>query len=415
MRAMFSTGIYGDVVSQWTISAERTAPPGHGAGSLCDACSTLIDELQADPHASSALPLKSLQPQLISSAYNHWRGQIARWRRLVRVDRAGHRWLRRALRAGGWDRVHSVRIGSPTGPLSCVACRLSAASRTIQAQRRQRVRGCASGVCALLPVPTLTDLVWLEQKTWPAIPPPANSNSCAGTRHERAADWRLDFAGAAHARRRRQALRVAVGRRRWAWALVMLQLHYAECTQRAGLQLRSRSTGANARNHGMALRAFGRWPRLRRMPRKTVRELGNALVAVAGRNSSAPAATSSGDVAVLARSSPITASTGSRVTAEARNAQAGAGLRAAAAKISRRSTIRCSTITRSATKTRIGRCASSSRPTGATRHDRAPPLKTHRARTMRTAECRLAERNADGCGRYAACHAWHRRQARAQL
>ncbi len=54
--------------------------------------------------------MKSLQPQLVS-AYNHWRGKLpdgGAW--FVSIEQGTLAAAR--LTRGGWDRVHSVRIGA---------------------------------------------------------------------------------------------------------------------------------------------------------------------------------------------------------------------------------------------------------------------------------------------------------------
>jgi hypothetical protein len=100
-------GIYGDVVSQWTITLSDSAPGK--AQVACALPTALVEELQLILTRHS-LPLNSLQPQLISS-YNHWRRSLpdgGAW--FVSIEQGTLAAAR--LVAGGWDRVHSVRIGA---------------------------------------------------------------------------------------------------------------------------------------------------------------------------------------------------------------------------------------------------------------------------------------------------------------
>ncbi len=101
------TGIYGDVVSQWTITL-NDARPGM-AQVACALPAALIEELQLIL-TRHQLALKSLQPQLIS-AYNHWRTRLpdgGAW--FVSIEQGTLAAAR--LIPGGWDRVHGVRIGA---------------------------------------------------------------------------------------------------------------------------------------------------------------------------------------------------------------------------------------------------------------------------------------------------------------
>ena len=100
-------GIYGEVVSQWTVSL-ADARPGT-ARVACALPASLIEELQLIL-TRYKVPLRSLQPQLVS-AYNHWRGKLpdgGAW--FVSIDQGSLAAAR--LAPGGWDRVHSVRIGA---------------------------------------------------------------------------------------------------------------------------------------------------------------------------------------------------------------------------------------------------------------------------------------------------------------
>ena len=100
-------GIYGEVVSQWTVTLSEGAP---GMPSVaCALPSALVEDLRLRLERHK-LPLKSLQPQLVA-AYNHWRGKLpegAAW--FVSIEQGTLAAAR--LVKGGWDRVHSVRIGS---------------------------------------------------------------------------------------------------------------------------------------------------------------------------------------------------------------------------------------------------------------------------------------------------------------
>lgn len=101
------TNIYGEVVSQWTISLSDS-PPGNSVVA-CAMPTGLIEELQVILRRH-AIPLASLQPQLVC-AYNHWRGRLPDnqgW--FVSVDQGSLAAAR--VGARGWDYVHSVRIGA---------------------------------------------------------------------------------------------------------------------------------------------------------------------------------------------------------------------------------------------------------------------------------------------------------------
>jgi hypothetical protein len=99
-------GIYGEVVSHWTVTLSDNPP---GATQIACAIPTmLIDELGI-VLARHRVPLESLQPQLVS-AYNHWRTQLPEngaW--FVSIEQGTISAAR--LTPKGWDRVHNVRIG----------------------------------------------------------------------------------------------------------------------------------------------------------------------------------------------------------------------------------------------------------------------------------------------------------------
>ena len=99
--------IYGDVVSDWDVCVSE-APP-QSARVVCAVPRTLLEGIRTIC-AGHAVKLLSLQPQLIA-AYESWRHRLPpanAW--FVTVERGSLA----AARIGrdGWDRVHSVRIGS---------------------------------------------------------------------------------------------------------------------------------------------------------------------------------------------------------------------------------------------------------------------------------------------------------------
>ena len=99
-------GIYGEVVSEWSITL-ADAHPGV-ARAACAVPTALLAELHAVLERRG-IPLKSLQPQLVAG-YNHWRRQLPQsgaW--FVSVEPGSLAAAR--LTDARWDRVHSVRIG----------------------------------------------------------------------------------------------------------------------------------------------------------------------------------------------------------------------------------------------------------------------------------------------------------------
>ena len=101
------TGIYGEVVSQWAVTLADSRPGM--AQVACAVATTFTEELHAIL-TRHKIPLKSLQPQLVC-AYNHWRAQLPNggaW--FVSIEQGSLAAAR--LSIGGWDRVHSVRIGA---------------------------------------------------------------------------------------------------------------------------------------------------------------------------------------------------------------------------------------------------------------------------------------------------------------
>jgi hypothetical protein len=101
------SGIYGDAMTDWTLSLSE-APPG--ASRLVSAMPTALLESLRELTARQGLKLASVQPQLIA-AYNTWRHVLpsgdAAW--FVTVEEGSLAALR--MCADGIDRVHAVRIG----------------------------------------------------------------------------------------------------------------------------------------------------------------------------------------------------------------------------------------------------------------------------------------------------------------
>ncbi|TLY76840.1 MAG: hypothetical protein E6K49_09710 [Gammaproteobacteria bacterium] len=101
------TSIYGEVVSDWDLRLSQTPP--QTARVVCTIPVALLEGIRA-ACAKHAVKLTSLQPQLIA-AYEAWRHCLPpsnAW--FVTVEQGSLA----AARIGqhGWDRVHSVRIGS---------------------------------------------------------------------------------------------------------------------------------------------------------------------------------------------------------------------------------------------------------------------------------------------------------------
>jgi hypothetical protein len=101
------SGIFGDAMSDWTLSLSE-APPG--ASRLASAMPSALLESLRELTARHGLKLASVQPQLIA-AYNTWRHVLpdseAAW--FVTVESGSLAALR--MCADGIDRVHAVRIG----------------------------------------------------------------------------------------------------------------------------------------------------------------------------------------------------------------------------------------------------------------------------------------------------------------
>lgn len=99
--------LYGDAVSGWALCVSD-APPG-ASRLACAMPSALLEGLREACRRVGA-KLISLQPQLIA-AHNHWRGAMPAtdaW--FVTIDEGSLAAAR--LRADGFDRVHTVRIGA---------------------------------------------------------------------------------------------------------------------------------------------------------------------------------------------------------------------------------------------------------------------------------------------------------------
>ena len=151
------TGIYGEVVSQWQVTLSDSRP---GMPQVACALPTgLVEELQS-LLLRYQLPLKSLQPQLVS-AYNHWRGQLpdgGAW--FVSIEQGSLAAAR--LARGGWDRVHSVRIGADW---AVELRRRQTFGRLANAQAQEgRVYVDAPAALRIAAGTTGADLVWLDEE-----------------------------------------------------------------------------------------------------------------------------------------------------------------------------------------------------------------------------------------------------------
>ena len=150
------TGIYGEVVSQWTVTLSDSRP-----GSAQVACA-LPAQLVEDLHSILArhrIPLRSLQPQLVS-AYNHWRVKLpdgGAW--FVSIEQGSLAAAR--LGTGGWDRVHSVRIGADW---AMELRRLQTFGRLANTSALEgRVYVDAPAALRIAAGATGTDLIWLDE------------------------------------------------------------------------------------------------------------------------------------------------------------------------------------------------------------------------------------------------------------
>ena len=150
------TGIYGDIVSQWSVTLSDSRPGR--AQVACALPASLVEDLQASL-VRHKIPLKSLQPQLVS-AYNHWRSQLpdgGGW--FVTIEQGSLAAAR--LAPGGWDRVHSVRIGADW---TVELRRLQTFGRLANTQAREgRVYVDAPAALRMAGGAQGADLVWLEE------------------------------------------------------------------------------------------------------------------------------------------------------------------------------------------------------------------------------------------------------------
>jgi len=151
------TGIYGEVVSHWSVTLSDSRP-----GSPQVACAlpaNLLEELHL-VLARHRVPLRSLQPQLVS-AYNHWRSKLpdgGAW--FVSIEQGSLAAAR--LAPGGWDRVHSVRIGADwTVELRRLQTFGRLASTTAQ---EGRVYVDAPAALRIAAGTSGADLVWLDEE-----------------------------------------------------------------------------------------------------------------------------------------------------------------------------------------------------------------------------------------------------------
>jgi hypothetical protein len=151
------TGIYGDVVSQWTVTLSDGRPGRPQVA--CAIPAALLEELQVIL-ARHKLPLRSLQPQLVS-AYNHWRSRLpdgGAW--FVSIEQGTLAAAR--LANGGWDRVHSVRIGADW---AVELRRLQTFGRLASNSAQEgHVYVDAPAGLRIASGSTSTDLVWLEEE-----------------------------------------------------------------------------------------------------------------------------------------------------------------------------------------------------------------------------------------------------------
>jgi hypothetical protein len=150
------TDIYGEIVGEWTVTVANGRPGVPQV--VCAVPTALIAELRA-MLVRHKLPLKSLQPQLVS-AYNHWRAQLpdgGAW--FVSIERGSLAAAR--LGPGGWDRVHSVRIGADW---AVELHRLQTFGRLASAQAQHgRVYVDAPAALRIASGTNGPDLVWLDE------------------------------------------------------------------------------------------------------------------------------------------------------------------------------------------------------------------------------------------------------------
>jgi hypothetical protein len=152
------TGIYGEVVSEWTVTLADGRP---GIAQLaCAMPNALVEDLR-NVMARHEVQLVSLQPQLVS-AYNHWRDRLPdgdAW--FVTIEQGSLAAAR--LARGGWDRVHSVRIGA-NWPVELR--RLQTFGRLASAKGGEgRVYVDAPAALRIAAGESGPELVWLEEST----------------------------------------------------------------------------------------------------------------------------------------------------------------------------------------------------------------------------------------------------------
>ena len=150
------TDIYGEVVGQWTVTLAASRP---GAAQVACAVPTMLVEELKNILLRHKVPLKSLQPQLVC-AYNHWRAQLpdgGAW--FVSIEQGSLAAAR--LSPGGWDRVHSVRIGADW---AVELRRLQTFGRLASTQAQEgRVYVDAPAALRIAAGTTAADLVWLDE------------------------------------------------------------------------------------------------------------------------------------------------------------------------------------------------------------------------------------------------------------
>lgn len=151
-------GIYGEVVGEWTVTLADSRP---GAAQLaCGMPNALIEDVR-NVMARREVQLASLQPQLVS-AYNHWRDRLpdgGAW--FVSIEQGSLAAAR--LAHGGWDRVHSVRIGANW---TVELRRLQTFGRLANAKGDEgRVYVDAPAALRVAAGASDAELVWLEEST----------------------------------------------------------------------------------------------------------------------------------------------------------------------------------------------------------------------------------------------------------
>ncbi len=151
-------GIYGEIVSGWTVTLANTRP---GLAQLaCGMPNALMEDLRG-VLARREVQLASLRPQLVS-AYNHWRDRLpdgGAW--FVSIEQGSLAAAR--LAPGGWDRVHGVRIGANW---TVELRRLQTFGRLASAKGNEgRVYVDAPAALRVAAGESGAELVWLEEST----------------------------------------------------------------------------------------------------------------------------------------------------------------------------------------------------------------------------------------------------------